>query len=84
MYKPVKIHRLSPNQELKLRKGDRVIVKSGSGQELYLSPQQCKHFKRKRATMKGCGLTIQLDHYQQDQLQDGMHGEDFRDIKWKK
>ena len=119
MYKPVKIHRLSPNQERKLRKGERVIVKNGSDQELYLSPQQCKHFNR--ATVKGCGLTIQLDPYQQDQLTgdgivdftrnvmknvksmgrkkakketledevvgevvDSMHGEGFRDIKWKK
>ena len=64
MYTPVKIHQLSPAQQRKLSKGDKVIIRQGSGQQIYLSEEQKKKFDR--ATQKGSGVTIQFDPYQQD------------------
>jgi hypothetical protein len=64
MYTPVKIHQLSPAQERKLSKGDKVIIRKGSGQQIYLSEEQKKKFDR--ASQKGSGVTIQFDPYQQD------------------
>ena len=64
MYTPVKIHQLSAAQQRKLSKGDKVIIRQGSGQQIYLSEEQKKKFDR--ATQKGSGVTIQFDPYQQD------------------
>jgi hypothetical protein len=63
MYVPVKVHKLSATQKRKLRKGDKVIIKKGEGDEIKLSPEQAKKFERKSKV--GSGLTIQLDPYQQ-------------------
>jgi hypothetical protein len=64
MYTPVKIHQLSAAQQRKLSKGDKVIIRQGSGQQIYLSEEQKKKFDR--ASQKGSGVTIQFDPYQQD------------------
>ena len=64
MYTPVKIHQLSAAQQRKLSKGDKVIIRKGSGQQIYLSEEQKKKFDR--ASQKGSGVTIQFDPYQQD------------------
>jgi|LakMenEpi02Apr12_1017379.scaffolds.fasta_scaffold00020_7 hypothetical protein len=66
MYVPVKVHKLSATQKRKLRKGDKVIIKKGEGDEIKLSPEQAKKFERKSKV--GSGLTIQLDPYQQKTL----------------
>jgi len=66
MYSPVKIHKLSATQKRKLKKGDKVIIKSGNDEEINLSAEQAKKFERKSKV--GAGLTIQLDPYQQDQM----------------
>jgi len=66
MYTPVKIHQLSSTQQRKLSKGDKVIIRHGSGQEIYLSNEQLKKFDK--ATQKGSGLTIRFDPYQQDEF----------------
>jgi hypothetical protein len=66
MYTPVKIHQLSPTQQRKLSKGDKVIIRKGSGQEIYLSDEQLKKFDK--ASQKGSGLTIRFDPYQQDEF----------------
>ena len=72
MYVPVKVHKLSATQKRKLRKGDKVIIKKGEGDEINLSPEQAKKFERKSKV--GSGLTIQLDPYQQMELSgEGMH-----------
>ena len=72
MYVPVKVHKLSATQKRKLRKGDKVIIKSGVGDEIKLSPEQAKKFERKSKV--GSGLTIQLDPYQQMEMSgEGMH-----------
>jgi hypothetical protein len=72
MYVPVKVHKLSATQKRKLRKGDKVIIKKGVGDEINLSPEQAKKFERKSKV--GSGLTIQLDPYQQMELSgEGMH-----------
>jgi len=66
MYVPVKVHKLSATQKRKLRKGDKVIIKKGEGDEINLSPEQAKKFERKSKV--GSGLTIQLDPYQQMEM----------------
>jgi hypothetical protein len=66
MYVPVKVHKLSATQKRKLRKGDKVIIKFGEGDEIKLSPEQAKKFERKSKV--GSGLTIQLDPYQQMEM----------------
>ena len=66
MYVPVKVHKLSATQKRKLRKGDKVIIKKGEGDEIKLSPEQAKKFERKSKV--GSGLTIQLDPYQQMEM----------------
>jgi hypothetical protein len=66
MYVPVKVHKLSTTQKRKLRKGDKVIIKKGVGDEINLSPEQAKKFERKSKV--GSGLTIQLDPYQQMEM----------------
>jgi len=72
MYSPVKIHKLSATQKRKLRKGDKVIIKKGEGDEIKLSPEQAKKFERKSKV--GAGLTVQLDPYQQMEMSgEGMH-----------
>jgi hypothetical protein len=72
MYVPVKVHKLSATQKRKLRKGDKVIIKKGVGDEINLSPEQAKKFERKSKV--GSGLTIQLDPYQQMEMSgEGMH-----------
>jgi hypothetical protein len=72
MYVPVKVHKLSATQKRKLRKGDKVIIKSGEGDEIKLSPEQAKKFERKSKV--GAGLTVQLDPYQQMEMSgQGMH-----------
>jgi hypothetical protein len=72
MYVPVKVHKLSATQKRKLRKGDKVIIKKGEGDEIKLSPEQAKKFERKSKV--GSGLTIQLDPYQQMEMSgEGMH-----------
>ena len=65
MYTPVKIHQLSATQKRKLRKGDKVIIRKGTGHTVFLSQEQKKKFDR--ACMKGQGLTVQFDPYQQDE-----------------
>lgn len=72
MYVPVKVHKLSATQKRKLRKGDKVIIKKGVGDEINLSPEQAKKFERKSKV--GSGLTIQLDPYQQMEMSgEGVH-----------
>jgi hypothetical protein len=72
MYVPVKVHKLSATQKRKLRKGDKVIIKKGEGDEIKLSPEQAKKFERKSKV--GAGLTVQLDPYQQMEMSgQGMH-----------
>ena len=66
MYVPVKVHKLSATQKRNLRKGDKVIIKKGEGDEIKLSPEQAKKFERKSKV--GSGLTIQLDPYQQMEM----------------
>ena len=66
MQTPVKIHQLSATQQRKLSKGDKVIIRQGSGQQIYLSNEQLKKFDR--ASQKGSGITIQFDPYQQDEF----------------
>ena len=65
MYTPVKIHQLSETQRRKLRKGDKAIIRKGIGHTVFLSQEQKKKFDR--ACMKGKGLTVQFDPYQQDE-----------------
>ena len=65
MYTPVKIHQLSATQKRKLRKGDKAIIKQGTGHTVFLSQEQKKKFDR--ACLKGQGLTVQFDPYQQDE-----------------
>ena len=65
MYTPVKIHQLSATQKRKLRKGDKAIIKKGTGHTVFLSEEQKKKFDR--ACTKGKGLTVQFDPYQQDE-----------------
>ena len=65
MYTPVKIHQLSATQKRKLRKGDKAIIKQGTGHTVFLSQEQKKKFDR--ACTKGKGLTVQFDPYQQDE-----------------
>ena len=65
MYTPVKIHQLSATQKLKLRKGDKAIIRKGEGHTVFLSQEQKKKFDR--ACLKGQGLTVQFDPYQQDE-----------------
>ena len=65
MYTPVKIHQLSATQKRKLRKGDKAIIKQGTGHTVFLSEEQKKKFDR--ACTKGKGLTVQFDPYQQDE-----------------
>lgn len=65
MYNSVKIHKLSPTQERKLRKGKKVVIKLGGDRDINLSDEQLK--KLNKASSKGRGLTIQLDPYQRDQ-----------------
>ena len=65
MYTPVKIHQLSATQKRKLRKGDKAIIKKGTGHTVFLSQEQKKKFDR--ACTKGKGLTVQFDPYQQDE-----------------
>ena len=65
MYTPVKIHQLSATQKLKLRKADKAIIRKGTGHTVFLSQEQKKKFDR--ACLKGQGLTIQFDPYQQDE-----------------
>ena len=65
MYTPVKIHQLSATQKLKLRKGDKAIIRKGEGHTVFLSQEQKKKFDR--ACTKGKGLTVQFDPYQQDE-----------------
>lgn len=76
MYTPVKIHQLSATQQRKLSKGDKVIIRRGSGQQIYLSNEQLKKFDR--ASQKGSGMTIQFDPYQQDEFIQS--GSGIRDI----
>jgi hypothetical protein len=72
MYSPVKIHKLSATQKRKLKKGDKVIIKKGEGDEIKLSPDQAKKFERKSKV--GAGMTVQLDPYQQMEMSgEGMH-----------
>jgi hypothetical protein len=71
-YKSVKISKLSPTQQRKLKKGEKLIIKAGNDHEIMLSPEQEKKFNKK--SMMGCGITIQLDPYQQDL----MSGEGFK------
>jgi hypothetical protein len=73
-YKSVKISKLSPTQQRKLKKGEKLIIKAGNDHEIMLSPEQEKKFNKK--SMMGCGITIQLDPYQQDL----MSGEGFKDF----
>jgi hypothetical protein len=68
-YKIVKIHKLSPAQQRKLKNGNKVIIKEGGDHEIMLSPEQEKKFNKKSLT--GCGITIQLDPYQQDMVMSG-------------
>jgi hypothetical protein len=70
MYTPVKVQKLSSNQLRKLKKGEKVIIKKGNEQTLNLSEEQAKKFERK--SKAGCGLTITLDPYQQDEMK-GVH-----------
>jgi hypothetical protein len=74
-YKSVKIHKLSPAQQRKLKKGNKVIIKGGADHEIMLSPEQEKKFNKK--SMMGCGITIQLDPYQQDMVMSGAGFKDF-------
>lgn len=74
-YKSVKIHKLSPAQQRKLKKGNKVIIKGGSDHVIMLSPEQEKKFNKK--SMMGCGITIQLDPYQQDMVMSGAGFKDF-------
>lgn len=74
-YKSVKIHKLSPAQQRKLKKGNKVIIKGGGDHEIMLSPEQEKKFNKK--SMMGCGITIQLDPYQQDMVMSGTGFKDF-------
>ena len=66
MYTPIKVQKLSDNQLRKLKKGEKVIIKKGNEQTLNLSQEQAKKFERK--SKAGCGLTIILDPYQQDEM----------------
>ena len=74
-YKIVKIHKLSPAQQRKLKNGNKVIIKEGGDHEIMLSPEQEKKFNKKSLT--GCGITIQLDPYQQDMVKSGAGFKDF-------
>ena len=65
MYTPVKIHQLSETQKRKLRKADKAIIRKGTGHTVFLSQEQKKKFDR--ACLKGQGLTVQFDPYQQDE-----------------
>lgn len=71
MYNSVKIHKLSPTQERKLKNGKKVVIKLGGDRDINLSDEQLK--KLNKASSKGRGLTVQLDPYQRDneEEQDG-------------
>lgn len=62
----IKIKKLSPSQNRKLKKGGKVIIKPGDGQEINLDDKLFKKFNRKSKT--GSGLTIQ----QKDIISGGM------------
>lgn len=62
----IKIKKLSPAQNRKLKKGGKVIIKPGDGQEINLDDKLFKKFNRKSKT--GSGLTIQ----QKDIISGGM------------
>jgi len=66
MYNSVKIHKLSPSQERKLKKGQKVIIKMGGEYDIKLNEEQTK--KLNKAHQKGKGLTVQLDPYQQMEM----------------
>jgi hypothetical protein len=87
MYNSVKIHKLSPSQERKLKKGQKVIIKMGGEYDIKLNEEQTK--KLNKAHQKGKGLTIQLDPYQQMEMSGKemvcskcgeMQGEGFKDF----
>ena len=72
MYSKTNIAKLSKAQILKLLKGHRVRIKSGSGHEISLSKEQ--HKKLTRAHKKGMGSTLQFDPYQIDMNYEPLRG----------
>lgn len=75
MYEDIGIDKLSPMQISKLLKGGAVRIKKGSQHQMQLSKEQNK--KLNRAHMKGSGITIMLDPYQQEMHQ-SLHGEGLK------
>ena len=75
MYDEVGIERLSPMQISKLLKGGSVRVKKGSHHKMNLSKEQ--HKKLYKAHLRGAGIMIMLDPYQQE-MHHHLHGEGLK------
>jgi len=74
MYTPIGIDHLSNAQISKLLKGHGVRVRHGSHHKIHVSTEQ--HKKIHRAHLKGAGVTLTLDPYQQE-MHEEMRGTGF-------
>ena len=64
MYIPTGLHQMSHEQIRKLLRGEAVRVKHGSHHKVHLSHEQ--HKKLSKAHIKGAGITLMFDPYQQE------------------
>lgn len=71
MYTPIGIDSLSNAQISKLLRGQGVRIRHGTSHKIHVSTEQ--HKKIKRAHLKGAGVTLVLDPYQQ-QMHEEMRG----------